>query len=78
MSSHVSVIFKSGIFGCRSCPLFLQTDFDILIESLERKQMDYFFVHLNILKKLKPWETTVINEIIKMDFQNNSRKKVCI
>ena len=71
MSSHVSVIFKSRRFRCCSFPLcFCKRIFNILVESLQRKQTDDGFVHLTILTKLKRLETTIINEIINMDFEN--------
>ena len=54
MSSHVSVIFKSGRFRCCSFPLcFRKRIFNILVEPLQRKQTDDGFVHLTILTKLK-------------------------
>jgi len=54
MSSRVSVIFKSGRFRCCSFPLcFCERIFYILVESLQRKQTDDCFVHLNILTNLK-------------------------
>ena len=72
MSSHVSVIFKSGRFRCCSFPLcFRKRIFNILVESLQRKQSDDGLVHLTILTKLKRQETTIINEIIKVDFEND-------
>ena len=72
MSSHVSILFKSRRFRCCSFPLcFSRRIFNILVESLQRKQTYDVFIHLTILTKLKRWEITVINEIINMDFEND-------
>jgi len=54
MSSHVSVIFKSGRFHCRSFPLCFCERILISVLNLckEYKPM-IFFVYLNVLKKMK-------------------------
>ena len=53
MSTHVSVIFKSGRFRCCSFPLcFRKRIFNILVESLQRKQWfcaSYYFDEIETL-----------------------------
>ena len=82
MSSHVSVIFKSGRFRCCSFPLYFCNGF--LISSLnlcdEKKPIMVLCMVFTILTKFKRQEIAFIYQcnMINMDFQNNYREKVCI
>lgn len=69
-SSHKDI---SAVFRFRY--VFCKRIFNILVESMQRKQTDDGFVHHAILTKLKHQETELVNEIISMDFQNNSPRK---
>ena len=75
MSSHVSVIFTSGRFRCRSFPLCFckRILISILTESLPREQTDDFFCTSCYFEKIETLGNYIYstsskcNEVIKMD-----------
>ena len=71
MSSDISVIFNKSGYG-----LFRYCSFPLCF-CKRIINIDHGFVHHTILTRLKRQETSLINETIYMDFQNNSREKVC-